>query len=79
MLVAGIGRMYYGASAQQSEASCALPRDRHGGSAARARPAARRRRMPAEQKLAAEAMVLEKWADAAPDAGQARTSSHNPA
>ena len=68
MLVAGIGRMYYGASAQQSGRIVARFR-------AIATDDLRReaglpigeRRMPSEQKLAAEAMaVLEKWADAAP-------------
>ena len=68
MLVAGIGRLYYGASAQQSGAIVARFR-------AIATDDLRReaglpigeRRMPSEQKLAAEAMaVLEKWADAAP-------------
>jgi tRNA(Arg) A34 adenosine deaminase TadA len=68
MLIAGIGRMYYGASAQQSGSIVA--RFRAIGSDDLRREVGLpigERRMPAEQKLAAEAMaVLEKWADAAP-------------
>ena len=68
MLIAGIGRMYYGASAQQSGAI--VSRFRAIASDDLRREAGLpvgERRMPAEQKLAAESMVvLEKWADAAP-------------
>ena len=68
MLIAGIGRMYYGASAQQSGAIVARFRA-IGSDDLRCEVGLPigERRMPAEQKLAAEAMtVLEKWADAAP-------------
>ena len=68
MLIAGIGRMYYGASIRQAGAIVA--RFRVIGSDELREQAGLpvgERRMPAEQKLAAEAMaVLEKWAGAAP-------------
>jgi tRNA(Arg) A34 adenosine deaminase TadA len=68
MLIAGIGRMYYGASAQQSGAIVSRFRAIASDDLQRevGLPVGERR-MPAEQKLAAEAMVvLETWADAAP-------------
>ena len=68
MLIAGIGRMYSGASMQQSRTIVARFRAIASDDLRReAGLPIGERRMPAEQKLAAEAMaVLEKWADAAP-------------
>lgn len=64
MLIAGIGRMYYGASAQQSGAIVARFRSVATDDLRRqASLPVGERRMPAEQKLAADALaVLEQWA-----------------
>jgi guanine deaminase len=66
MLIAGIGRMYYGASIEQAGAFVARVRSIASDELRReAGLPVGQRRMPAEQKLAAEAMaVLEKWAAA---------------
>jgi tRNA(Arg) A34 adenosine deaminase TadA len=66
MLIAGIGKMYYGASIQQAGAIVARFRAIASDELRRqAGLPVGERRMPAEQKLASEAMaVLEKWAAA---------------
>jgi tRNA(Arg) A34 adenosine deaminase TadA len=68
MLIAGIGRMYYGASIEQAGAFVARVRSIASDELRRqAGLPVGERRMPAEQKLAAEAIaVLEQWAGGAP-------------
>jgi tRNA(Arg) A34 adenosine deaminase TadA len=63
MLIAGIGRMYYGASRTVGRDRSRFRAIASDDPAARGGLPVGERRMPAEQKLAAEAMVvLETWA-----------------